>query len=104
MTSLHSLSLPLLALALGCAAPRPALQPARPARLTGLPADSLATMPVPDPAADRENQDRRFGVDSARERGETAKRKREEQRRCVDVVANGGATGSTKPPCPPSAR
>jgi len=59
-------------------------------------------MPVPDPAADPENQDQRFGVQSARERGETIKAKRDEKSRCVDVVTNGEAAKGQKPPCQPA--
>jgi len=92
----------LLTVALGCASHQPALRPAPPRdRLTDSPSEKLAAMPVPDPAADPENQDRRFGVESARERGETAQRKREEKRRCVDVVSAQQAKGNKPPPCPP---
>jgi hypothetical protein len=92
----------LLSLALACTAHRPALRPAPPRdRLTDSPAEKLAALPVPDPAADAENQDRRFGIESARERGETAQRKREEKRRCVDVVSAQQAKGNKPPPCPP---
>ena len=93
-----------LALLLGCASPRPALRSDRgPERLTDTPAEKLAAMPVPDPAADPENKDQRFGIESARERGETAKRKREEKSRCVDVVSKSEAARG-KPPCPPTTK
>jgi hypothetical protein len=89
-----------LALLLGCASPRPALRADRgPQRLTDTPAEKLAAMPVPDPAADPENQDRRFGIETAREREETARQKREQKRRCVDVIAKSEAAKG-KPPIP----
>jgi hypothetical protein len=91
-----------LALVSACATPRPTLrQPAAQTRVRGTPAERLAGIPVPDPAADPENKDRRFGIDSARDRNETAQRKREERRRCVDVVSKGEAAKG-KPPCPPT--
>jgi len=91
----------LLALFAGCATPRPSLRPA-PARdrLGDTPAEKLAALPVPDPAADPENQDRRFGIQSARARDEEARRQREERRRCVDVISRAEAQ-KAKPPCPP---
>jgi hypothetical protein len=86
----------------GCASPRPTLRPDQARqRLRDTPAEKMAGIPVPDPAADPENQDRRFGVESARERNETVRRQREERRRCVDVIARNDATGG-KPVCPPS--
>jgi len=89
-----------LALLLGCASPRPALRSDRgPERLTDTPAEKLAAMPVPDPAADPENKDHRFGIESARAREETARQKREQKRRCVDVVAKGEAA-KNRPPIP----
>jgi hypothetical protein len=104
MTTFHALSIGLVALALGCATPRPALRERQASqRLTSSPAEKLAAMPVPDPAADLENKDQRFGIESARERAETARRKREEQRRCVDVISKREAARG-KPPCPPATR
>src|SRR5690349_16537004 len=53
-----------LTLLLGCASPRPALRADRtPARLTDTPAEKLAAMPVPDPTADPENKDQRYGIE-----------------------------------------
>jgi hypothetical protein len=90
------------ALISGCATARPSLvQPAARSRVSGTPAERLAGIPVPDPSADPDNKNQRFGIDSARERNETAQRKREEGRRCVDVVSKGDAAKG-KPPCPPS--
>lgn len=60
--------------------------------------EQVGGMPVPDPGADRDNQDQRFGIDSARERGDTLKQKRAEQRRCADVVS--GKIPNRGPPCP----
>ena len=104
MNSRHSLGILgafFLALTTGCAAPRPALRKAPPRdRLTDTPSEKLAAMPVPDPAADPENKDQRFGIETARERGETAQRKREEKRRCVDIVSAQQAKGQKPPPCP----
>lgn len=88
------------ALAVGCASPRSGLRDAPTAgRVTDSPRERMAAMPVPDPTADPENQDQRFGVESARERGETAKQKREAKERCVDVVSAQAATGNKLPPC-----
>jgi hypothetical protein len=84
-----------LALLCGCATARPPRD-----RVTDSPAEKLAAMPVPDPAADPENKDQRFGIESARERDQTAQRQREEKRRCVDVVSKSEAAKG-KPPCPP---
>jgi hypothetical protein len=99
MTTFKALSVAVLALGLGCATPRPQLRPAQPhARLTNTPAEKLAAMPVPDPAADPENRDRRFGIDSARARADAARQKREEERRCVDVISKPEAAKG-KPPC-----
>jgi hypothetical protein len=93
----------LLMAAIGCATPRPALRESQAkARLTDTPRERLAAIPVPDPAAAPENQDQRFGIESARERGETAKQKLEERRRCVDVVSGRQASKKTRPPCPPT--
>lgn len=104
MTIRRALSIGLLALAVGCAAPRPTLRDGQTRqRLSNSPAEALAAMPVPDPAAAPENKDQRFGIESARERGETVRRKREEKRRCVDVVSKGEAAKG-KPPCPPTTR
>lgn len=102
MISSRTLPLILLALALGCAGPRAGLRAEQRQRVTDSPAEKMSAMPVPDPAADPENNNERFGVDSARERGETAQRKREEKRRCVDVVTNGEAAKGQKPTCPPA--
>jgi hypothetical protein len=94
-------SVVLLALLSGCATPRPSLRQGQTRqRLTDTPAEKLAAMPVPDPAASPENQDRRFGIESARERNETARRKREEQRRCLDAISRSEAAKG-KPPCLP---
>src|SRR5205814_4480690 len=91
-----------LALLSGCATPRPALrQPQARDRLRDTPAEKMAALPVPDPAADPEYKDQRFGIESARERDETARRKREERQRCVDVISRSEAARG-KPPCPPS--
>jgi hypothetical protein len=104
MTTLRALSIGVLALAMGCATPRPTLRDGQTRqRLTNTPAEKLAAMPVPDPAADPENKDQRFGIESARDRGETARRKREEKRRCVDVVSRSEAARG-KPPCPPTTK
>jgi hypothetical protein len=93
----------LIMVAFGCATPRPALrEPSAKTRLTDTPRERMAAIPVPDPAATRENQDQRFGIESARERGETAKQKAEEKRRCVDVVSARQAGKNTPPPCPPA--
>jgi hypothetical protein len=72
-------------------------------RLTNSPRENLAAMPVPDPGADPEHQDQRFGIESARERAETVKQKRAEKSRCVDVVSPGEVKKGT-PPCPPAAK
>jgi hypothetical protein len=90
----------LVSLASGCATTSTR---AKEARLADTPADRLANMPVPDLGADPENKDRRFGIESARERNETAQRKREERRRCVDVVSKGEAAKS-QPVCPSSTK
>jgi hypothetical protein len=98
------LSLVLLALLSGCATARPSLRQGQTRQLlTDSPAEKLAATPVPDPAADPENKDQRFGIESARERNETARRKREEQRRCVDVISRADAA-KAKPPCPPTTK
>jgi hypothetical protein len=87
-----------LALLFGCASPRPALRPDLAGqRVADSPAEKMAAIPVPDPAADPENQDRRFGIESARERNDTAQRKREEQRRCVDVISKKETAGGKIP-------
>jgi hypothetical protein len=103
-TAFRPLSAALLLLAaIGCATPRPALRESQAkARLTDTPRDRMAAMPVPDPAAAPENQDQRFGIESARERRETAKQKLEERRRCVDVVSAQQASKKPRPPCPPA--
>jgi hypothetical protein len=107
MTTSRPLPLIVLAfaLALGCAHAGNNLRPA-PAgeRVTDSPAEKLAAMPVPDPAADPENKDQRFGIESARDRGQTAKAKREEQRRCLDVVSPADAAKGKKPTCPPPSK
>jgi hypothetical protein len=93
-----------LTLLLGCASPRPALRADRtPARLTDTPAEKMAAMPVPDPTADPENKDQRYGIESARAREETARQKREQKRRCVDVVARAEAAKG-KPICVPASK
>jgi hypothetical protein len=61
------------------------------------PQDRLGGMPVPDPTADRDNNDQRFGIESARERGATARQKLAERRRCADIIA--GRIPNTGPPC-----
>jgi hypothetical protein len=91
---------------LGCANQRAARKPSlhdRPAaerRLTDTPAERLAAMPVPDPAAAPENKDQRFGLESDKHRRETEARKRAEKQRCVDVVSDKDAK-KRQPPCPP---
>jgi hypothetical protein len=98
-----------LSSALGCAtterARRPAASDGQTAeqRLHDAPAERLAGLPVPDPAASPENQDQRFGVESARARREAEARRRDEKRRCVDVVSAEDAR-KRRPPCPPPAR
>jgi hypothetical protein len=102
MTTSRTISMTLLALVLGCASSRSALRSDKPRdRVTDSPAEKMAAMPVPDPSANPENKDQRFGIESARERGETAKQKREDQHRCVDVVSAGEASKG-KPPCTPA--
>jgi hypothetical protein len=103
MTTFKALTLGFLALGLACATPRSQLRRDQTGRLTDGPAEKLAAMPVPDPAADPENKDQRFGIESARERGETAKRKREEKNRCVDVISKREAARE-KPPCLPATK
>jgi hypothetical protein len=97
-----TLSTLFLALALGCASSRPALRDGQPGeRVTDSPREKMAGMPVPDPTADPENQDQRFGIETARDRGETLKQKREAKQRCVDVVSAQTAKGTKAPPCVP---
>jgi hypothetical protein len=91
-----------LALLFGCATPRPTLRPSPTTqRVADSPAEKMAAIPTPDPAADPENQDRRFGIETARDRNETARRQREEQRRCLDAISRSEAARA-KPPCVPS--
>lgn len=92
----------LMALVFGCATPRASLRAEQPRnRITDSPAEKMSAMPVPDPTADPENKDQRFGIESARARKETARRQQDEQRRCVDVVSDADAAKGSKPPCQP---
>ena len=73
--------------AVGCAH-RPAAAPETAAqRIKDSPREKMAAIPPVDPGADPENQDQRFGVESARERGQTAAQQRAERQRCVDIIA-----------------
>jgi hypothetical protein len=83
-----------LALALGCAHAGSEQRP------RDSPRERMGGMPAPDPTANPDNKDQRFGIDSARERGETAAQKRAAQRRCVEVV--GGKAPPKGAPCPPA--
>src|SRR5205085_1020290 len=86
--------------AMACAVQRPAARGSKTSeRLTNSPRESLAAMPVPDPTADPENKDQRFGIESARQRGDTLKQKRAELKRCADVVSAQEAKKKI-PPCP----
>ena len=98
----RTLAMVLMAGTMACATARPGLDSSQSnRRLTNTPREKLAAMPVPDPAADPDNQDQRFGIESARERRELAKQKKAQQSRCVDVVSAQEA-GKPTPPCPPA--
>jgi hypothetical protein len=103
VTSARCLWLLSLILALACASSRPALhQPPSGDRVSDSPRERMSGMPVPDPTADPENQDQRFGIESARDRGQTAKQKREERQRCLDLISKAQAAGKKPPPCLPA--
>lgn len=85
----RTIGVALLAAALGCATAGK--------RIPDSPREKLGGMPVPDPVADRDLQDQRFGIDSARERGDTMAQKRAERRRCADIIA--GKAPNRGPPC-----
>jgi hypothetical protein len=102
MTRAHWISLLSLSLAIACGGSRSALRGPPPGdRVSDSPRERMSGIPVPDPTADPENQDSRFGVDSARDRGATIKQKREERQRCLDLASKAQAEGKKPPPCLP---